>query len=98
MNHFALDLARLLHVLFKKVTLSKGSFKDLMAVIEPNEEAPAVAVALTLFTSYVAQERGTTQRHLHGLIKESLWPRMDEDERYLFFSSVADKFLARPSG
>ena len=45
----------------------------------------------------MAQERGTTQRHLHGLIKESLWPRMDEDERYLFFSSVADKFLARPS-
>jgi hypothetical protein len=38
LNHFALDLARLLHVLFKKVTLTGSSFKDFMRVIEPSEE------------------------------------------------------------
>jgi hypothetical protein len=55
-----------------------------------------VAIVKTLFTSFVAQERGQTRQHIHGLINSSIWPNMDNDDKFEFFKRIADEFLSSP--
>ena len=96
LNIFAVDLAKLINTVHERLIMSKANHRELLSTIEPEDAQPVVKVAFELFRNFVAHEIGQTRLSVLYIIKERIWPIMEQDERSELFSIIVRNFLSTP--